>query len=201
MAFPERAELEEIVGPVADRHGLDLEEIKTVKAGKKSQVTIALSADERPTLDELEVVSNEVSELFDAAEADGTLNFGAGYTLEVTTPGVDMPLSQPRHWRRNQGRLVAVTFADGREGNGGLHRIGSLNDDETHVVLVSHNSKGGKHTPVATVVALEEIANAVVEIEFNKPNDAEVELSNAPFAEVQPQVEQCGETNDEKDNK
>ena len=76
---------------------------------------VAVDADERPDLDKLEELSQAVSEEFDARETSGTLNFGPGYTFEVTTPGVDTPLTQPRHFRRNIGRLV--TFAV--SGNGG----------------------------------------------------------------------------------
>ena len=71
-----------MVEPVANTHGMDVEAIRTVKAGKKSQVVIALDSDTHPTLDELEAVSNELSQLFDDAEERGEVNFGAGYTLE-----------------------------------------------------------------------------------------------------------------------
>ncbi|MBG6121849.1 ribosome maturation factor RimP [Corynebacterium aquatimens] len=189
MAFPDTAELESIVAPVAVRHGLDVEAIKTVKAGKKSQVTIAISGDEAPTLDQLEDISNEVSLLFDEAEERGELNFGAGYTLEVTTPGIDLPLTLPRHWRRNRGRVVAVRFGEGMApANGGkdgtLYRIGAVNSDDTEVVLVSHAEKGRKHTPRAIAVRFDQVENAVVEIEFGKPNEAELALANAEFTQL-----------------
>ena len=48
------------------------------------------------------------------------------YTLEVTSPGTDRPLTQPRHWRRNQGRLVKATLADRRTVTG---RITDSDDD------------------------------------------------------------------------
>lgn len=75
-----------MIEPIAAAYGMDVEKVRTVAAGKKSQVVIALDSDAHPTLDELEVVSNELSELFDARENAGEINFGAGYTLEVTTP-------------------------------------------------------------------------------------------------------------------
>ena len=172
MAFPSEEELTRLIEPVAAAYGMDVEGVRTAKAGAKSQVVVALDSDSRPTLDELEEVSEELSALFDAREDAGDLNFGAGYTLEVTTPGVDLPLTQPRHWRRNRGRLVTVgeqTF-----------RIGALSEDETQVVLVSAGAKQPKAAPRA----VSELAGAVVEIEFNNPPAEEMELAELPFEEV-----------------
>ena len=111
MAFPTPEQLGALVAPIARNHELDVEQIRAVRAGKKSQVVIALDGDTPPTLDELEVVSNELSELFDAHEDAGDLNFGAGYTLEVTTPGVDMPLTQAVFAVCHQGVTVEETIA------------------------------------------------------------------------------------------
>lgn len=178
MAFPEVEELAALIRPVTDANGLDIETLKTVKAGKKSQVVIAVAADVAPTLDQLEGVSNEISELFDAAEDRGELNFGAGYTLEVTTPGVDLPLTQPRHWRRNRGHLVRVS-AD----SGDLARIGALNQDESAVILVSPAPKKGAE-PTVRVADLSEVSGAVVEIEFNPAPEAEIALTEQDFDDM-----------------
>ncbi|PAT10284.1 MULTISPECIES: ribosome maturation factor RimP [Corynebacterium] len=177
MAFPTPEQLEDIVAPIARNHDLDVEQIRAVRAGKKSQVVIALDGDEHPTLDELEVVSNELSELFDAHESAGDLNFGAGYTLEVTTPGVDMPLTAPRHWRRNRGRAVALLDADGKKET---WRIGALNDAEDRVVLIE---RGAKQPRVETRL-VSEMPKAVVEIEFKAPPAAEQELVDAAYEEA-----------------
>ena len=172
MAFPSPEELRDRIAPVAAAHGMDVEDVRTTKAGAKSQVIVALDSDSRPTLDELEVVSQELSALFDASEDAGELNFGAGYTLEVTTPGVDLPLTAPRHWRRARGRLVAVGDA--------TYRVGALDEDETRVVLVEDGAK----SPQVRVRPVSELSGAVVEVEFNQPPKAEVELAELTFEEA-----------------
>ncbi|MDK8307091.1 ribosome maturation factor RimP [Corynebacterium imitans] len=177
MAFPTPEQLGALVAPIARNHELDVEQIRAVRAGKKSQVVIALDGDTPPTLDELEVISNELSELFDAHEDAGDLNFGAGYTLEVTTPGVDMPLTEPRHWRRNRGRAVALLDADGKKE---LWRIGALDETETRVALIERGAK----VPAVQARLVSEMPKAVVEIEFKAPPAAEQELVDAPFDEV-----------------
>ena len=138
---------------------MDVEEIKINRAGSKTVVAVALDSDNRPDLDTLEVVSGEISEAFDGAEESGVIAFGGqGYTLEVSTPGVDHPLTLPRHWRRNRGRLV--TWDDG--GTKRTGRIGALNDAETEVVLISREGKN----MCVDVRKVAEIGQAVVEIEF-----------------------------------
>ncbi len=171
MAFPGPETLTELISPVAQRHGMDIEDVRTVRAGAKSQVVVALDSDSHPTLDELEVVSNEISELFDATEAAGDINFGAGYTLEVTTPGVDLPLTEARHWRRNRGRRVRVGET--------VYRVGALDGEEGRIVLVTT----GK-APAVRVRAVSELPAAVVEVEFNNPPAAEMELAGKSYDEA-----------------
>ncbi|AZA09063.1 ribosome maturation factor RimP [Corynebacterium pseudopelargi] len=176
MAFPTPEELSTILQPIADRLHLDVEAVKVNKAGKKSSVTVMLDGDTRPDLDTLEVASQEISELFDAAETEGQLNFGAGYTLEVTTPGVDRPLQLPRHWRRNRGRLVAITVDGKKE----IWRIGALNEQENEVVVVR---KVGKNLEIDTI-ALAKHPEAVVEIEFAQAPEEQMALVRYSYDEA-----------------
>lgn len=162
--------MEPIVRTVTDPHRLDIEAIKSSPAGKKSVVQVRIDADERPSSDLLETVSNELSAAFDAAEEVGQVNFGAGYTLEVSTPGVDTPLTKPRHWRRNRTRLVKVGDA--------IWRIGAVNDEETAVILVERGAK------ILDVHEFSPETRAVVEIEFNNPPAAELELAGLTFDEA-----------------
>lgn len=160
--------------------------MKVTKAGRKSVVAIKLDGDERPTLDELEVVSNEISELFDAAEERGEVNFGAGYTLEVSTPGVDLPLTAPRHWRRNRHRLVTLTEANGKS----LWRIGALAEDEGMVLLVAAGKKKSGNRDVTVLpedlreLQLSPELKAVVEIEFNESPAAQLEMTAKTYQEA-----------------
>lgn len=169
MAFPSVEQLTELITPLTESHRMDVETIKVVRAGKKSVVSIGLDSDTRPSLDELEVVSQEISTLLDAAEAEGRYSFGAGYTLEISTPGIELPFTAPRHWRRNRNRLVRVT----QDGVSQIWRIGALADDGKAVILVGTDKK----QPVIRNLELTETHSAVVEIEFAKPPATELELA------------------------
>lgn len=176
MAFPSNEDIEQVIVPLATGYGLDVEDIKVNRAGAKSAVAIKLDSDNRTDLDKLEVVSREIGELFDAEEAAGRLNFGAGYTLEVSTPGVDMPLTVARHWRRNRGRRVTVEI----EGQARTVRIGAMNEQETAVILIERN----KRELSTSVVQLADVPRAVVEIEFAQPAQDEIALAGSTFDEV-----------------
>jgi ribosome maturation factor RimP len=108
-----RTRLRTLVEPVVSAVGLDLEDLGVSRAGRRHVVRITVDGEDGVGHDELTDVSHRLSTALDEAEASsGELPLDS-YTLEVTSPGVDRPLTQPRHWRRNVGRLVAVRATQG----------------------------------------------------------------------------------------
>jgi ribosome maturation factor RimP len=89
--------------------GLDLEAVDLSKAGKRSVLRVAVDKDGGVDMDDIAAATREVSQVLDDTDAMGA----QPYTLEVSSPGVDRPLTLPRHWRRNAGRLVTVTRSEG----------------------------------------------------------------------------------------
>ncbi len=179
MAFPTAEKLEELLAPFVAEFGLDIEELKANRSGKHSAIVIAVDGDQRPTLEDLEQVSVRLSERLDALEADGTVDLGnTEYRLEVTTPGIDMPLTQPRHYKRNRGRLVQVRTQDGDQVVG---HIAALNDEADTVAIVVN--KGGKGQIKLDTVALPlaQVQQAVVQVEFSAPAAAIVSATEQPF--------------------
>lgn len=173
MAFPGEEVLVNLITPVTDSCGLDVEGVRITRAGRKSVVAIRVDSDSRPDLDLLEAVSQEISTLLDAAEERGELKLGAGYNLEVSTPGVDMPLTLPRHWRRNRGRAVELL----EDGQKSTWRIGAVSPEETDVVLVRTVKKDRE----MRFLEFSENVRAVVEIEFGTPPAAETELTGLDY--------------------
>lgn len=101
------ARLTTLLEPVLHALDMDLEAVKIGSAGRRRVLRIIVDADGGVDLDDIAEVSREVSAKLDATNAMGD----APYTLEVSSPGVDRPLTQPRHWRRAIGRLVIVAVA------------------------------------------------------------------------------------------
>jgi ribosome maturation factor RimP len=133
--------------PITQEQGVYLEEVTVVRAGKRQLVTVIIDGESGLSLDEVtsvtKAISNRLDELVELGDAP--------FTLEVTSPGIDRPLTQARHWRKNANRLVKVTLNEGGEVTG---RIGELTDES---VMVGEQS-----------ILLRDIKRAQVQIEFKK---------------------------------
>ena len=149
------AQVEQEVGaPLADL-GLDLEAVEITPAGKRRLLRIAVDKDGGVTLDDVAEATRAVSEVLD--DPASTVMGQQPYTLEVTSRGVHRPLTLPRHWRRNHGRLVKVTPVDGDQVTG---RIVGSDEDGVRLEVAGE--------PAERSLAYADIRRAVVEIEFNR---------------------------------
>ena len=93
-----------LLEPAVTGLGMNLEGVRVTSAGRRRLLRVVVDADGGVSLDDIEHVSRELSAVLDQAAAMGE----APYTLEVSSPGVDRPLTEPRHWRRAVGRLVTA---------------------------------------------------------------------------------------------
>ena len=109
-----RARVRTVIEPVVTAAGYDLEEVGITRAGRRHLVRVLVDTDGGINLDDVAVVSREISAALDEAEERGGEVLAGEYQLEVGSPGVDRALTLPRHWRRNRGRLVAVNGLTGR---------------------------------------------------------------------------------------
>lgn len=126
-----RERVRAVVEPVVTAAGYDLEDLSLARAGRRQLVRVVLDRDGGVSLDDVADVSRAVSAALDAAEESTGELFAGEYALEVGSPGVDRPLTLPRHWRRNTGRLVKVHVAGAPEGAGSMltGRVVSADDD------------------------------------------------------------------------
>ena len=180
MALPSEKILLDIATETGTSWGLFPLRIKTVEAGPKSTVTVIVDSESDPDIDAVGEYSTALSQAFDEKEASGDLSFGAGYNLEVSTPGIDEPLTRPYQWARNQGRAARVTLT-GEEP--AIYRIGALSPDEEHIMFVYSEGKKGNKKAKKKAVALRDVTHAVVDIEFNGAPKNEAALSQEPFEE------------------
>jgi ribosome maturation factor RimP len=93
--------------PVIHAMDLDLEGIRITAAGRRRVLRLVVDGDGGVSLDAIALASRELSAVLDDSEVMGDVP----YILEVSSPGVDRPLTERRHWRRAIGRLVAVPLA------------------------------------------------------------------------------------------
>ncbi|MDQ3103802.1 MAG: ribosome maturation factor RimP [Actinomycetota bacterium] len=143
--------LGELLAPVVGALGVDLDAIELASAGRRTVLRVVVDRDGVLTLDDIADLTRAVSRQLDASDAMGE----RAYTLEVSSRGVDRPLTLPRHWVRNAGRLVRVRLVHGGELTG---RVMTADDDG--VALDVDGS--------ARQVAYAEVDRAQVQVEFKQ---------------------------------
>ncbi|GAC68939.1 ribosome maturation factor RimP [Gordonia soli] len=166
-------QVSDLVAPVVEARGFDLEDVVLSGTGERRDVTVVVDRDGGGDLDVLADLSREISEVLDADDALGE----EPYTLEVTSPGIDRPLTRARHWRRAQGRRVAIDLVDdgARQIVG---RVGQVDDGQVRVVIADKGRISERD------IALDTIATAVVQIEFGRPGAAELERCGLDADEI-----------------
>jgi ribosome maturation factor RimP len=152
-----------LLGPLAEL-GVDVETVDVQKAGRRHVVRIVVDRDGGVDLDLVADVSRRASELLDEPPLSDALP--GPFVLEVTSPGVDRPLTEARHWRRALSRLVQVTTTDGTTIVGRITAVPS--DDE--VVITTDAGD--------TVLARSDVQRAVVQVEFNRADVADPDESD-----------------------
>lgn len=137
----------ELLDPLVSKAGLVLEEVQVQTPGKHRFVTIIVDSETGLNLDQVTEASRAIGEVMDGARFMGE----TPYTLEVTSPGVDRPLTAPRHWRKNVDRLVKVSKHDGE-----VFKARIISADEDHATL--------DNGPIDYA----DVKRAIIEVEFNK---------------------------------
>ena len=138
------------IEPTITTAGLFLESLQISTAGKNRMIRVLVDGAKPLSLDEVTAITKPISELLDAVVELGERPF----TLEVSSPGVDFPLSLPRHWQKNVGRLVSITDVAGEKISG---RISSVTESE----VILEMAKGEvRHFD------LKSVKEALIQIEF-----------------------------------
>src|SRR5580693_8637319 len=163
------------VGPVEDRRlagviepviagvGMDLESVRMTVAGRRRLLRIVVDSDHGVSLDDAADVSREISAVLDAGNILGEVP----YTLEVSSPGVDRPLTQPRHWRRARGRLVRVKVT----GEGSVEGRVLAADADGVTLGLADGERRFPHTGLGA---------GSVQVEFGRIPDAELDDFSDP---------------------
>jgi ribosome maturation factor RimP len=119
-----------VITPAIESLGFYVEDITITSAGKRSMLTVIVDGDTHLSLDQVTVATKAISEIVENLPTLGNNPF----TLEVTSPGLDRPLTKPRHWRKNQDRLIKIVLNDGKEVKGRIkdsNEASAKIDDQT----------------------------------------------------------------------
>jgi ribosome maturation factor RimP len=159
-----------VLTPVVTAAGLDLEDLSVAVVGRRTVLRLIVDADDQPDLDTIAAVSRLASIALDEAEAAPVLKLlGEDYLLEVSSPGVDRPLVERRHWTRAVGRLVTVSI-DGEQVTG---RVVSADDEGIELTVDGTASTAPALTASTLTAKWPTIGPGKVRVEFNRPDAAD----------------------------
>ncbi|WP_242453656.1 ribosome maturation factor RimP [Mycolicibacterium sp. P9-64] len=170
--LPSQQQVIELLAEEFARAGYDIEDVLVQETVKPPRIVVVADGDEGIDLDAAAVLARSASELLDQLEDTPP------YVLEVTSPGVDRPLTADRHFRRARGRVVEMTLSDGSQVTG---RLGELGTSSVALVVAD----GGRGKYAIREVPRDIITKAVVQVEFTPPNRRELELAGQPEKEAE----------------
>ncbi|TRW80649.1 ribosome maturation factor RimP [Mycolicibacterium sp. 018/SC-01/001] len=160
--LPSQRQVIDLLADEFARAGYDIEDVVVDGSARPPRVTVVADGDEGLDLDAIAELSRMASALLDDLDSPP-------YVLEVTSPGVDRPLSTDTHYRRARGRLVELTLADGSTLTG---RLGELRGTTVDVVV-----RDARRSLSVRELTRDEISKAVVQVEFSPPSPRELELA------------------------
>jgi ribosome maturation factor RimP len=168
--LPSQQQVIELLDGEFARAGYEIEDVVIDHGARPPRITVIADGDDGLDLDSIATLSRRASELLDGLDPTKA---ESPYVLEVTSPGVDRPLTAEKHYRRARGRKVELTLSDGSQLTG---RVGETCDG-TVCLVVREGSRGNysvRELPISG------ITKAVVQVEFSPPNQRELELAGQP---------------------
>jgi ribosome maturation factor RimP len=165
IGLPSQTQVIELLDGEFARAGYEIEDVVIDPRAHPPRITVIADGDSALDLDTAAELSRSASTLLDAVK-----NIDSSYVLEVSSPGVDRPLTTEKHFRRAQGRKVELTLADGTQVTG---RVGETSDNTLRLVVREDRARDWTVRPVA----IGEIVKAVVQVEFSPPSKQELELA------------------------
>jgi len=161
--LPSQKQVIELLDGEFARAGYEIEDVVIDTAARPPRISVIADGDKPLDLDSIAELSRSASEALDRIETPP-------YVLEVTSPGVDRPLTTEKHYRRARGRKVELTLSDGSQLTG---RLGETRSGTVRLVV----REGAKANFSIRELPLEGITKAVVQVEFSPPNQRELELA------------------------
>jgi ribosome maturation factor RimP len=137
------------ITPAIESLGFYVEDIAITSAGKRSMLTVIVDGNTHLSLDQVTVATKAISEIVENLPTLGNNPF----TLEVTSPGLDRPLTKPRHWQKNKDRLIKIILINDKE------ITGRIKDSTQSAVTVDEQ-----------VINFADMKRATLEIEFKQVN-------------------------------
>ena len=171
--LPSQTQVIELLGGLFARAGYEIEDVVIDARARPPRITVIADGDSPLDLDTIATLSRSASALLDGLDGlDGMDSIRDGYVLEVSSPGVERPLTSEKHFRRARGRKVEIVLSDGSQLTG---RVGETRDHGVALVVPDGRDWTVREIPFA------QVTKAVVQVEFSQPAQIELELATRAF--------------------
>jgi ribosome maturation factor RimP len=167
--LPSQTQVIELLDGEFSRAGYEIEDVVIDERSRPPRIIVIAAGDTALDLDTVAALSRSASNLLDAER-----DTGGTYVLEVSSPGIERPLTSEKHFRRARGRKVDLTLTDGTQVSG---RVGEIRDGTVDVVI--RDGRDWKVRPIP----LSDATKAVVQVEFSQPAQRELELAGVDRAD------------------
>jgi ribosome maturation factor RimP len=164
--LPSQTQVIELLSREFARAGYEIEDVVINSRSRPPRITVIADGDHALDLETIATLSRSASDLLD--NLDSAQEMADQYVLEISSPGVERPLTSVKHFRRAQGRKVELHLADGTQLTG---RVGETHGDAMALVVRAGRGLAVREIP------LREVAKAIVQVEFSSPAQAELELA------------------------
>ena len=164
--LPSQTQVIELLDGEFARAGYEIEAVVIDAGARPPRITVIADGDTALDLDTVAELSRSASNLLDDVKT-----IAGRYVLEVSSPGVDRPLTSEKHFRRARGRKVELALTDGTQVTG---RVGQISDNTLRLVVRDDRARDWTVRPVP----IGQILKAVVQVEFSPPPRRELELAN-----------------------
>ena len=156
------SDLKHVILDLVQKHLPDQEyfivEVKIDRVADKTKILILVDADQGMTIAACASLSRALS-----VELETNENLDEAYILEVSSPGLDYPLTEKRQYQKNSGRSLKVHLLSGEEVVGKLMEV----DEQGIKLVVTKKEKGKKSSEEEQSVSYNEIKKSIVQVSFN----------------------------------
>jgi ribosome maturation factor RimP len=177
IGLPSQTQVIELLDGEFARAGYEIEDVVIDARARPPRITVIADGDAALDLDTIATLSHSASTLLDAVKS-----IAGHYVLEVSSPGVDRPLTSEKHFRRARGRKVELALADGTQVTG---RVGEMSDNTLRLVVRDSRARDWTVRPIP----IDEIVKAVVQVEFTPPSKRELELAGLDRGDLSAEME------------
>lgn len=156
------SDLKHVILELVQKHLPDEEhfivEVKIDRVADKTKILILVDADQGMTIAACASLSRALS-----GELETNEQLDEAYILEVSSPGLDYPLTEKRQYQKNTGRSLKVYLVSGEEIIGKLKEV----EEQGIKVVVTKKEKGKKSVEEEQIISFNEIKKSIVQVSFN----------------------------------